>query len=168
MGKVDVLTSTLGKALGGSAGGFVAARRELVDLLRQKARPYLFSNTLAPSIVGGSLTVLSLLSKTTALRDQLMENARTFREKMSAAGFQIKPGVHPIVPVMIGDARMAGEMARDLLAEGIYVVGFSFPVVPKGEARIRVQLSAAHTKDQIDRCVNAFAAVGKRRGLLEA
>jgi glycine C-acetyltransferase len=166
LGRIDVLTSTLGKALGGASGGFVAARKEIVDVLRQRGRPYLFSNTVAPAIVGGSLKVLDLLSASTQLRDRLMENAKTFRERMTAAGFQIKPGIHPIVPIMIGDARIATEMARDLLEEGIYVIGFSYPVVPRGEARIRVQLSAAHTREHIDRAVEAFVAVAKRRGLL--
>jgi glycine C-acetyltransferase len=168
MGRVDILTSTMGKALGGASGGFAAANREVVELLRQRARPYLFSNSLAPSIVGASLKVMELLSKTTELRDKLMKNAKNFRERMTSAGFRIKPGTHPIVPIMIGDARVATEMARDLLEEGIYVIGFSYPVVPKGEARIRVQLSAAHTEEHIERAVNAFGAVARRRGLLGA
>jgi glycine C-acetyltransferase len=134
--------------------------------MRQRARPYLFSNSLAPSIVGGSMKVMELLSSTTQLRDRLMENARYFRERMTAAGFQIKPGVHPIVPIMIGDARLANEMAKDLLDQGIYVIGFSYPVVPKGEARIRVQLSAAHTREQIDRAIEGFVSVAKHRGLI--
>jgi len=167
-GRVDILTSTLGKALGGASGGFAAANREVVDLLRQRARPYLFSNSLAPSIVGASLKVMELLSKTTQLRDKLMNNAKNFRERVTSAGFQIKAGTHPIVPIMIGDARMATEIARDLLEEGIYVIGFSYPVVPKGQARIRVQLSAAHTEEHIERAVNAFSAVARRRGLLRA
>ena len=165
-GRVDVLTSTLGKALGGAAGGFVASRREVVDLLRQRARPYLFSNTLAPSIVGGGLAALDLLEGSTALRDRLMENARAFREGMTHAGFQVKPGSHPIVPIMLGDARLAVDVARDLLEEGIYVVGFSYPVVPQGQARIRVQLSAAHEPAHVTRAVEAFTAVGRRRGLV--
>jgi len=165
-GRVDLLTSTLGKALGGAAGGFVAARQEVVDLLRQRARPYLFSNTLAPPIVGASLAALGLLEGSTALRDRLLANARRFREGMAAAGFRLKPGEHPIVPVMLGDARLAADLARDLLDEGIYVVGFSYPVVPKGEARIRVQLSAAHTPEMVDRAVAAFAAAGRRRGVI--
>jgi glycine C-acetyltransferase len=168
MGRVDILTSTMGKALGGASGGFAASNREVVELLRQRARPYLFSNSLAPSIVGASLKVIELLSKTTQLRDQLMKNAKNFRERMASAGFRIKPGIHPIVPIMIGDARIATEMARDLLEEGIYVIGFSYPVVPKGEARIRVQLSAAHTEEHIERAVNAFTAVARRRNLLGA
>ena len=166
MGRVDILTSTLGKALGGASGGFAAARREVVDLLRQRARPYLFSNSLAPSIVGASLKVMELLSSTTQLRDRLMNNAKIFRDRMTAAGFQIKAGSHPIVPIMIGDARLATEMARDLLEEGIYVIGFSYPVVPKGEARIRVQLSAAHGDEHIERAVDAFTAVARRRGFI--
>ncbi len=168
IGRVDILTSTLGKALGGASGGFAAANREVVELLRQRARPYLFSNSLAPSIVGASLKVMELLSKTTQLRDKLMNNAKNFRDRVTSAGFQIKAGSHPIVPIMIGDARMATEIARDLLEEGIYVIGFSYPVVPKGQARIRVQLSAAHTEEHIERAVNAFSAVARRRGLLRA
>ncbi len=165
-GRVDILTSTLGKALGGAAGGFVAGPRAVVDLLRQRARPYLFSNTLAPPIVGASLAALDLLEGSTALRDRLMENARRFREGMTAAGFRLKPGFHPIAPIMLGDARLAVDLARDLLEEGIYVVGFSFPVVPKGEARIRVQLSAAHTPEMVDRAVEAFVKAGRRRGVI--
>ena len=167
-GRVDILTSTLGKALGGAAGGFVAASSEVVALLRQRARPYLFSNTLAPVIVGGSLAALDLIDGSTALRDRLAENTRAFRTAMTRAGFEVKPGEHPIVPIMLGDARLAVELARDLLAEGIYVVGFSYPVVPKGQARIRVQLSAAHEPDHVTRAVEAFAAVGRRRGVLRA
>jgi glycine C-acetyltransferase len=165
-GRVDVLTSTLGKALGGAAGGFVAGPQEVVDLLRQRARPYLFSNTLAPPIVGASLAALDLLEGSTELRDRLMQNAMRFREGMTAAGFQLKPGFHPIAPIMLGDARLAVDFARDLLEEGIYVVGFSFPVVPKGEARIRVQLSAAHTPEMVERAVAAFVKVGRRRGVV--
>jgi glycine C-acetyltransferase len=165
-GRVDILTSTLGKALGGAAGGFVAGPGEVVDLLRQRARPYLFSNTLAPPIVGASLAALDLLEGSTELRDRLMSNARRFREGMVGAGFRLRPGFHPIAPIMLGDARLAVDMARDLLEEGIYVVGFSFPVVPRGEARIRVQLSAAHTPEMVDRAVDAFVKVGRRRGVL--
>jgi glycine C-acetyltransferase len=165
-GRVDLVTSTLGKALGGAAGGFVAARQEVVDLLRQRARPYLFSNTLAPPIVGASLAALGLLEGSTALRDRLFANARRFRDGMAAAGFRIRAGEHPIVPVMLGDARLANGLAGDLLAEGIYVVGFSYPVVPRGEARIRVQLSAAHTPEMVDRAVAAFTAAGRRRGVV--
>ncbi len=164
MGRVDLISSTLGKALGGASGGFVAARQEIVDLLRQRARPYLFSNTLAPPIAGASLKVLDLLSETTERRDRLMANARDFRARMTAAGFALKPGDHPIVPIMLGDARLAVEIARDLLHEGIYVIGFSYPVVPIGQARIRVQLSAAHTPEQVARCAEAFATVGRRHG----
>ena len=174
MGRVDVVTSTLGKALGGAAGGFTSARREFAALLRQRSRPYLFSNTVAPPIVGASLAVLDLLSTTTALRDRLMENAARFRAAMTAARFRIKPGFHPIVPVMMsgpraergGDARLAQEVAAGLLERGIYVVGFSYPVVPRGESRIRVQLSAAHTAEMIDRAVHAFTEVGKAMSLV--
>jgi glycine C-acetyltransferase len=165
-GRVDVITSTLGKALGGAAGGFTTGRREIVELLRQRSRPYLFSNTVAPAIVGASIAVLDLLSSTTELRDRLADNAQRFRAKMAAAGFKIKEGFHPIVPIMIGDARLANDLAAALLTEGIYVIGFSYPVVPKGEARIRVQLSAAHTPEQVDRAVDAFTRVGKRLGVL--
>ncbi|GEJ59004.1 glycine C-acetyltransferase [Anaeromyxobacter diazotrophicus] len=165
-GQVDLLTSTLGKALGGAAGGFVAARREVVELLRQRARPYLFSNALAPAIAGGSLAAVRLLEGSTALRDKLMENARVFREALTQAGFAVKPGFHPIVPIMLGEARLAAEFARDLLAQGVYVVGFSYPVVPQGQARIRVQLSAAHEPADVARAVDAFTKVGKARGVL--
>jgi glycine C-acetyltransferase len=164
--RVDVITSTLGKALGGAAGGFTSGRKEIVELLRQRSRPYLFSNTVAPGIVGASIAVLDLLSSTTDLRDRLMANAAHFRVAMAGAGFRLKPGFHPIVPVMVGDASLAEEMAAAMLEEGIYVVGFSFPVVPKGEARIRVQLSAAHTSEHIDHAVAAFATVGRRLGVL--
>jgi glycine C-acetyltransferase len=166
MGRVDVITSTLGKALGGAAGGFTSGRKEIVDLLRQRSRPYLFSNTVAPAIVGASMVVLDLLSSTTELRDRLMANAARFRTAMTAVGFQVREGTHPIVPIMLGDARLAGEMAAAMMKEGVYVVGFSFPVVPKGQARIRVQLSAAHTEDQIDRAVSAFSKVGHRLGIV--
>jgi glycine C-acetyltransferase len=173
-GRVDVITSTLGKALGGAAGGFTTGRREIVALLRQRSRPYLFSNTLAPAVVGASLAVLDLLSSTTQLRDRVMSHALRFRDGMTRAGFRIKPGTHPIVPIMMsgprtadgGDARLAQEVASALLDEGIYVVGFSFPVVPRGESRIRVQLSAAHTADMVDRAVEAFTAVGRRFSLV--
>ena len=166
MGRVDIVTTTLGKALGGAAGGITSARKEIVDLLRQRSRPYLFSNTLAPAIVGASIAVLDLLSSTTELRDTLMANAKRFREGMTGKGFQIKEGIHPIVPVMLGDARLANEMAAALLDEGIYVVGFSFPVVPKGQARIRVQLSAGHTAAQVDTAIDAFVRVGKKLGVV--
>jgi len=164
--RVDVLTSTLGKALGGASGGFTTGRREIVDLLRQRSRPYLFSNSLAPSIVGASIAVLDLLEREPALRERLMVNARRFRAGMTEAGFTIKPGIHPIVPVMLGDARLAADMARALLAEGIYVIGFSYPVVPKGEARIRVQLSAGHSPEDVERAITAFTKVGRAMGVL--
>ncbi len=167
-GRVDILTSTLGKALGGAAGGFVASRAEVVSLLRQRARPYLFSNTLAPPIAAGSLTALALLESSTALRDRVMAHARTFRDGLTRAGFDVKPGTHPIVPVMLGDARLAVDFARDLLDAGIYVIGFSYPVVPQGQARIRVQLSAAHEPRHVERAIEAFTEVGQRRGLLRA
>ncbi|HEY8087918.1 MAG TPA: glycine C-acetyltransferase [Polyangiaceae bacterium] len=174
MSRVDVVTSTLGKALGGAAGGFTTGKREVVDLLRQRSRPYLFSNTLAPAIVGASLAVLELLSSTTELRDRVMDSAKRFREGVTKAGFQIKPGFHPIVPIMMsgpratdgGDARLAQDVAAAMLDEGIYVIGFSFPVVPRGQSRIRVQLSAAHTAEMVDRAVDAFTRVGKRFGLV--
>ena len=166
--RIDVMTSTLGKALGGAAGGFTTGKKELVDLLRQRSRPYLFSNSIAPAIAGASIAVLDLLSETTALRDRLMANAKRFRDGVTKAGLSVKEGQTPIVPVMLGDAKLAGEMAKALLDEGIYVIGFSFPVVPKGEARIRVQLSADHTDAQIDQAVNAFATIGKRLGVIES
>jgi glycine C-acetyltransferase len=166
MGRVDIITSTLGKALGGAAGGFTASRREVVELLRQRSRPYLFSNALMPAIVGASIAVVDMLAGTTLLRDRLMANAARFRHKLSAAGFAIVPGVHPIVPIMLGDARLAQQLARDLLDHGIYVIGFSYPVVPKGQARIRVQLSAAHTEEHVDRAVEAFRAAGAARGVI--
>jgi glycine C-acetyltransferase len=167
MGRVDIVTSTLGKALGGAAGGFTSGRKPLIDLLRQRSRPYLFSDTVSPVIVMASLAVLDLLEGSTALRDDVMANAARFRAAMTAAGFSIKPGVHPIVPIMLGDARLAADVARDLLAEGIYVIGFSFPVVPRGQARIRVQLSAAHSFEQVDRAVEAFVKVGRARGVVK-
>jgi glycine C-acetyltransferase len=166
LGRVDLITSTLGKALGGAAGGFVSGRQVLIDLLRQRSRPYLFSNTVAPAIVGASLAVVRLLAASTELRDRVMANAARFRAAMTAAGFDIKPGFHPIVPIMLGEARLAQEMAKALLDEGIYVIGFSFPVVPKGQARIRVQLSAAHTFEHVDRAVAAFVKVGRARGVI--
>ena len=166
MGRVDIITGTLGKALGGASGGFTASRKEVVELLRQRSRPYLFSNTVAPSIVGASLAVLDLLTQSTALRDKVMGNALYFREAMTRAGFTLRPGFHPIVPVMLGDARLAQDFAAALLAEGIYVIGFFFPVVPRGEARIRVQLSAVHERDDLDRAVAAFTAIGRRLGVI--
>ncbi|NMB76361.1 MAG: glycine C-acetyltransferase [Myxococcales bacterium] len=165
-GRVDIITSTLGKALGGASGGFTSGRREIVAYLRQRSRPYLFSNTLPPVIAGAALACLGLISETTALRDKLEDNTRYFREKMTAAGFNIKPGVHPIAPIMLGDARLAADMARDMLDEGIYVVGFSYPVVPKGAARIRVQISAAHEREHLDRAIAAFIKVGKKHGVI--
>lgn len=166
--RVDVMTSTLGKALGGAAGGFTTGKKEIVALLRQRSRPYLFSNSIPPAIAGASIAVLDLLASTTELRDKLMSNAKRFREGVEKAGFTVKPGETPIVPVMLGDARLAVEMAKGLLDEGIYVIGFSFPVVPKGEARIRVQLSADHTAPQVEQAVQAFATVGKRLGVLKS
>jgi glycine C-acetyltransferase len=159
--RVDVVTSTLGKALGGASGGFTTGRREIVALLRQRSRPYLFSNTLAPAIVCASLACLELLAQTSDRRERLEANTRWFREAMTKAGFAVRPGVHPIVPVMLGDARLAQRMAADLLEEGIYVVGFSYPVVPKGQARIRVQVSAAHAPEHLERAVAAFVKVGR-------
>jgi glycine C-acetyltransferase len=167
MGRVDLITGTLGKALGGASGGFTSGPKEVINILRQRSRPYLFSNTLAPSIVGASIEVLDMLSKSTALRDKLEENTLYFREKMTAAGFDIKPGTHPIVPIMLYDAKLAQDFAADLLQEGIYVIGFYFPVVPKGKARIRVQLSASHTKEQLDKAISAFTKVGVKRGVIK-
>jgi glycine C-acetyltransferase len=164
--RVDIVTSTLGKALGGASGGFTAARREIVALLRQRSRPYLFSNTLPPALVCASLACLELLARSSRRRDLLIANTRRFREAMTAAGFKIRAGVHPIVPIMLGDARLAHAMAADLLDDGIYVVGFSYPVVPKGAARIRVQLSAAHTPAHIERAVEAFTKVGQGHGIV--
>ena len=161
MNKVDIFTSTLGKALGGGSGGFTTGRQQIIDLLRQRSRPYLFSNTLPPPLVAASIKVFEMLSDSTRLRDKLEKNTRYFRAKMSAAGFDIKQGIHPIVPVMLYDAPLAQEFATRLLSEGIYVIGFFFPVVPKGEARIRVQLSAAHEVHHLDRAIEAFIKVGK-------
>ena len=166
MGRVDIITGTFGKALGGASGGFVSGRREIVELLRQRSRPYLFSNTLAPSITGATLKVLELLEESTSLRDKLEANTIRFRTAMTAAGFQIKEGDHPIVPIMLYDARLAQAIAAELFDEGIYVIGFSFPVVPEGEARIRVQLSASHDPDQVDQAVAAFTRVAERHGVL--
>jgi glycine C-acetyltransferase len=168
MGRIDIITGTLGKALGGASGGYTSGKREIVDLLRNRSRPYLFSNTLAPPIVAGSLAALALISESTALRDKLEVNTLRFREGMSKSGLQIRPGIHPIVPVMLGDARLAAEMAQRMLDHGIYVIGFSYPVVPKGQARIRVQLSAAHSTEDVDRAVEAFASVGKALGVVHA
>ena len=167
MGRVDIITGTLGKALGGAMGGFTSGRKEIIDMLRQRSRPYLFSNTLAPAIVGASLRVLELLTESTALRDQLEENTTYFREQMTAAGFDIRPGQHPIVPVMLYDAKLAQEFAARMLDKGIYVVGFYYPVVPQGQARIRVQLSAGHTREHLDKAIAAFIEVGKELGTLK-
>ena len=164
--RIDVITSTLGKALGGASGGFTTGKREIVELLRQRSRPYLFSNTLAPAVAGASLSVFDLLDESADLRERVMANAAHFRQGMQAAGFEIKPGIHPIVPVMIGDAKLAQSMARQLLGEGIYVIGFSYPVVPKGEARIRVQLSAQHERAHVDQAVAAFTKVGRELGVV--
>lgn len=166
MGRVDIITGTFGKALGGASGGFTAARKEIVDILRQRSRPYLFSNTVMPSIVGASIKVLDLLSETTALRDKLENNTQYFRKAMTAAGFDIIPGVHPIVPIMLYDAKLSQDFANQLLDEGIYVIGFYFPVVPKGQARIRVQISAGHETEHLDRAVAAFTKVGKSLGVI--
>jgi len=165
MGRIDIITGTLGKALGGASGGYTSARKEIVDLLRQRSRPYLFSNTVAPNIVAASIKVLEMLSSTTHLRDKLEENTKYFREKIKAAGFNIKDGVHPIVPIMLGDAVLAQTMAAKLLEKGVYVVGFFFPVVPKGTARIRVQISAAHSKDDLDFAVTKFSEVKSEMGI---
>ncbi|MBU9375284.1 glycine C-acetyltransferase [Burkholderia multivorans] len=167
-GRVDIITGTLGKALGGASGGYVAARREIVDLLRQRSRPYLFSNTLTPSIAAASLKVLELLGSDEGaqLRERVRENGVRFREQMTEAGFTLVPGAHPIIPVMLGDAQLASNMADKLLGEGVYVIGFSFPVVPRGRARIRTQMSAAHTPEQIDQAVAAFVRVGKSLGIV--
>jgi len=165
-GRVDIVTSTLGKALGGASGGFTAGRAEAVALLRQRSRPYLFSNTLPPALVCSALAGLALLSRSTALRDRLAANTRWFRQAMTAAGFGLRPGEHPIVPIMLGDARLAHRMAADLFDEGIYVVGFSYPVVPRDKARIRVQVSAAHTEGDLERAVAAFVKVGRALGVI--
>lgn len=165
-GRVDIITGTFGKALGGASGGFTAAKKEIIELLRQKSRPYLFSNTLAPAIAGASLKVLELLQKSTYLRDKLEANTKQFREGMTAAGFDIIPGVHPITPVMLYDAPLAQKFASKLLDEGIYVIGFFFPVVPKGKARIRVQISAGHEPDHIQKAIEAFSKTGKELGVI--
>lgn len=165
MGRVDIITGTLGKALGGASGGYTSARKEIVDLLRQRSRPYLFSNTVAPAIVAASIKVLDMLSSTTHLRDKLEENTKYFREKIKAAGFNIKEGVHPIVPIMLGDAVLAQQMAARMLEKGVYVIGFFYPVVPKGTARIRVQISAAHSKEDLDFAVEKFSEVKKEMGI---
>jgi len=167
MGKIDIITGTLGKALGGANGGFTSGRKEIIEILRQRSRPYLFSNTLAPGIVGASIAVFDILSETTDLRDKLESNTKYFREKMTGAGFDIKPGLHPIVPIMLYDAVLAQNFAEKLLEEGIYAIGFFFPVVAKGKARIRVQLSAAHEQKHLDRAIEAFTKVGKELGVLK-
>jgi glycine C-acetyltransferase len=167
MGRVDIITGTLGKALGGASGGFTTGRKEIVEMLRQRSRPYLFSNTVAPSIVGGSIAVFNMLSETTDLRDKLESNTKYFRTKMTEAGFDIKPGDHPIVPIMLYEAVLAQKFAARLLEEGIYVIGFFFPVVAKGQARIRVQISAAHEKEHLDKAIEAFTKVGKELDVLK-
>jgi glycine C-acetyltransferase len=167
MGRIDIITGTLGKALGGASGGFTSGRKEIVEILRQRSRPYLFSNTVAPAIVGASIAVLDLLSETTELRDRLEDNTRHFRARMTEAGFDIKPGEHPIVPIMLYDAQLSQVMAEKLLERGIYVIGFYYPVVPKGQARIRVQISAAHTREHLDRAIDAFIAVGRELEVLK-
>jgi glycine C-acetyltransferase len=167
LGRVDIITGTLGKALGGASGGFTSASKAIIEMLRQKSRPYLFSNTLAPSIVGASLAVLDMITKSTALRDTLEYNTKYFRTKITEAGFDITPGDHPIVPIMLYDAVLAQQFANDLLNEGIYVIGFFFPVVPKDKARIRVQLSAAHTQAHLDKAIEAFVKIGKKLAVIK-
>jgi glycine C-acetyltransferase len=165
LGRIDIITGTLGKALGGASGGYTSARKEIVDLLRQRSRPYLFSNTVAPSIVAASLKVLDLLGSTTELRDKLEENTKYFREKIKEAGFEIKEGIHPIVPIMLGDAVLSQNMAARLLEKGVYVIGFFYPVVPKDTARIRVQISAAHSKADLDFAIEKFKEVKADLGI---
>jgi glycine C-acetyltransferase len=167
IGRVDIITGTLGKALGGASGGFTSGRKEIIEMLRQRSRPYLFSNTLAPSITGASIEVFNMLSETTALRDKLEKSTKYFRDKMTAAGFDIKPGIHPIVPIMLYEAPLAQKFAERLLEKGIYVIGFFFPVVAKGKARIRVQISAAHEQHHLDKAIQAFTEVGKELGVLK-
>jgi len=167
MGRIDIITGTLGKALGGASGGFTSGKKEIVEMLRQRSRPYLFSNSLAPSITGASIAVLDMLSETTALRDKLEYNTKYFRKKMTEAGFDIRPGDHPIVPIMLYDAVVAQNFAARLLDEGIYVIGFFYPVVAKGQARIRVQLSAGHEQEHLDKAIAAFAKIGKELGVLK-
>ena len=168
MGRIDIITGTLGKALGGASGGFTSGRKEIIELLRQRSRPYLFSNTLAPSIVGASIAVLDMLTESTELRDKLEYNTKYFRNKMTEAGFDIKPGEHPIVPIMLYDAVIAQTFAAELLEEGVYVIGFFFPVVAKGLARIRVQLSAAHNQEHLDKAIKAFTKIGKELAVLKS
>jgi glycine C-acetyltransferase len=167
LGKIDIITGTLGKALGGAMGGFTSGKKEIIDLLRQRSRPYLFSNTLAPSIVGASIEVLNMLTETTALRDKLWASTQYFRKAMTEAGFDIKPGEHPIVPVMLYDAKLSQDFAAKLLEEGIYVVGFYYPVVPKGQARIRLQISAGHEQTHLDKAISAFIKIGKELGVIK-
>src|ERR1700740_977825 len=167
MGKIDIITGTLGNALGGASGGFTSGRKEIIDMLRQRSRPYLFSNTLAPSITGASIAVLDMLSETTDLRDKLEKNTQYFRQKMTEAGFDIKPGLHPIVPVMLYEAKLAQEFAAQMLDAGIYVIGFYYPVVPKGKARIRVQISAGHEMEHLDKAIAAFTKVGKELKVID-
>ncbi len=167
MGRIDIITGTLGKALGGASGGFTSGRKEIIDMLRQRSRPYLFSNSLAPSIVGASIAVLDMLSETTALRDKLEENTKYFRKRMTDAGFDIKPGTHPIAPIMLYDAVIAQKFAARMLDEGIYVIGFFFPVVAKGQARIRVQISAGHERHHLDKAIDGFIKAGKELGVLK-
>lgn len=165
-GRIDIITGTLGKALGGASGGFTAARQEVISMLRQRSRPYLFSNSVPPPIVYSAIKVLDLISSSTELRDRLEKNTKYFRSKIVDAGFNIKPGEHPIIPIMLGDARLANQMADELLQEGIYVIGFSYPVVPKNEARIRVQISAAHTIEELDKAIHAFSKIGKKLNVI--
>jgi len=167
MGRVDLITTTFGKALGGASGGCTSGRTEIIEMLRQRSRPYLFSNTLPPAVVGATIAVFDLLSETTELRDRLEENTRYFRDEMGKRGFDIKPGVHPIIPIMLYDAKLAQDMAAELLEKGIYVIGFSYPVVPKGQARIRVQISAAHTRAHLDKALSAFETVGGKLGVVK-
>jgi glycine C-acetyltransferase len=166
LSRIDILTGTLGKALGGGSGGYTSGRREIVAWLRQRSRPYLFSNSVPPPVAASAIKALDLVEADTTLRDRLFDNARFFRERMTAAGFTLPPGEHPIIPVMLGDAKVAVAMADRLLAEGVYVIGFSFPVVPKGQARIRTQMSAAHTRAHLERAVDAFTRVGKELGIV--
>ena len=166
MGRVDIITSTLGKALGGASGGFTSGRQEIIDILRQRSRPYLFSNTVAPVIVTTSMTVLDMLSHTTEFRDSLEDNTIYFRNEMTIAGFDIKPGIYPIVPIMLSDAQLAQDISADMLDEGIYVIGFSYPVVPKGAARIRVQISAVHSRGHLDQTIQAFIKIGKKHKVI--
>jgi glycine C-acetyltransferase len=167
LGSIDVVTSTLGKALGGASGGFVAGRKEIVSLLRQRSRPYLFSNTIAPALVTASIACLNLLEEDSELVARLRDNTTYFRSEIAKTGYEVRPGIHPIVPIMLGDARLATLIADEMLKEGVYVIGFSYPVVPQGQARIRVQISAGHSRADIDRALEAFAKVGKRHGIAQ-